>query len=303
VKGFVEHLAETIRETSIVINLEGLLMAARLLTPGDDFDWLSALKNRLAARACPMERLSKLKMPWDTLALGLSLMEGAMNAQPCDHLLNEIEYRDGLIIALLSLWPIRRRSMAALTVSRHIVRSGDTLTINLFSTDTKTGRPDSFDVPAKLSPYMFHYLDVIRPRLVQDASNCALWVSQHGKELAAGSVYLLVRRRTIHHLGTAMGMHDFRRAAATSLAIEAPDKIGLATGILQHANPDTTGRHYNLAGSAQASRRFKQALSSRRADRDGSPDQPFHGRPWMGYSMGQAKNRLKTIYVISMLMK
>ena len=92
-------------------------MAARLLAPSGDYEWLAALKRRLAAKARPMERLSKLKMPWETLALGLSLMDGAMNAPPRDHLLNEIEYRDGLIIALLSLWPIRRRSMAALTVS------------------------------------------------------------------------------------------------------------------------------------------------------------------------------------------
>jgi hypothetical protein len=61
-----------------------------------------------------------------------------------------------------------------------------------------------------------------------------------------------------------MSMHDFRRAAATSLAIEAPDKIGLATGLLQHTRADTTGRHYNLAGCAGASRRFKQALSKRK---------------------------------------
>ncbi|MEP9386161.1 hypothetical protein [Mesorhizobium sp. KR9-304] len=260
VKGFVEHLVETIRDTSIVINLEGLLMAARLLAPDDDFDWLSALKNRLAIRARPMERLSKLKMPWDTLALGLSLMDGAMIASPRNHLLNEIEYRDGLIIALLSLWPIRRRSMAALTGSRHIVRSCNTLTINLFGADTKTGRPHSFVVPAKLSPYLIYYLDVVRPRLLKYVPHDALWVSQHGKELTAGSVYLTIRKHTREHFGAAMGMHDFRRAAATSLALEAPDKVGLASSLLQHAKQDTTGRHYNLAGMAHASRRFREAI-------------------------------------------
>ena len=260
VKGFVEHLAEAVRDTTIVVNLEGLVMAARLLAPGDDFDWLAALKNRLAARARPMERLSKLKMPWDTLALGLSLMDGAMDRRPRDHLLNELEYRDGLAIALLSLWPIRRRSMAALTVSRHIVRSGRTLTINLFGADTKTGRPNSFVVPAKLSPYMIYYLDVMRPHLLRSVSNDAFWVSQHGRELTDGALYLIIRRHTRQHFGTPMGMHDFRRAAATSLAIEAPDKIGLASSLLQHTNQDTTGRHYNLAASAVASKRFRKAI-------------------------------------------
>ena len=260
VRGFVEHLAGNVRDTSIVINLDGLLMAARLFAPSGNYGWLAALTSRLAAKARPMERLSKLKMPWDTLALGLSLMDRAMNAPPRDHRLNEIEFRDGLIVALLSLWPIRRRSMAALTVTGHIVRSGRTLTINLFGADTKTGRPDSFVVPAKLAPYIMHYLDVMRPRLLRSEPNDALWVSQHGGELAAGAIYLIVRRRTLQHFGTPIGMHDFRRAAATSLAIEAPDKIGLASGLLQHAKEDTTGRHYNLAGSAAASKRFREAV-------------------------------------------
>ena len=71
-KGFVEYLTGAVRDTTIVVNLEGLLMAIRFLAPGEDIGWLAALKNRLAAKARPMERLSKLKMPWETLALGQS---------------------------------------------------------------------------------------------------------------------------------------------------------------------------------------------------------------------------------------
>ena len=108
------------------------------------------------------------------------------------------------------------------------MRSGDTLTINLFGADTKTGRPNSFVVPAKLSPYIVHYLDVMRPRILMSMRSDALWVSQHGGKLTDGAIYLIVRRRTREHFGTPIGLHDFRRAAATSLAIEAPDKIGLA---------------------------------------------------------------------------
>ena len=35
-----------------------------------------------------------------------------------------------------------------------------------------------------------------------------------------------------------MCLHDFRRAAATFLAMDAPEKIGLIPGVLQHASPD-----------------------------------------------------------------
>ena len=53
-----------------------------------------------------------------------------------------------------------------------------------------------------------------------------------------------------------MGLHDFRRAAATFLAMDAPDMIGLIPGMLQHASPDVGERIYNLARSVEASRRF-----------------------------------------------
>ena len=58
-----------------------------------------------------------------------------------------------------------------------------------------------------------------------------------------------------------MGLHDFRRAAATFIAMDAPDKIGLIPGVLQHASPDVSEQHYNLARSVEASRRFAAHLA------------------------------------------
>jgi hypothetical protein len=61
-----------------------------------------------------------------------------------------------------------------------------------------------------------------------------------------------------------MGLHDFRRAAATFLATEAPDKIGLIPGMLQHTSPEVSERHYNLARTVEASRRVGAHLASMR---------------------------------------
>jgi hypothetical protein len=61
-----------------------------------------------------------------------------------------------------------------------------------------------------------------------------------------------------------MGLHDFRRAAATFLAIDAPDKVGLIPGVLQHASPEVGERHYNLAKSVEASRRVGAHLAKLR---------------------------------------
>ena len=62
-----------------------------------------------------------------------------------------------------------------------------------------------------------------------------------------------------------MGLHDFRRAAATFLAMDAPEKIGLIPGVLQHASPEPGEQHYNLARSMQAGRRFAAHLANARS--------------------------------------
>jgi hypothetical protein len=61
-----------------------------------------------------------------------------------------------------------------------------------------------------------------------------------------------------------MGLHDFRRSAATFLATEAPDKIGLLPGVLQHVSLEMSEQHYNLAGTVEASRRVGAHLAALR---------------------------------------
>ena len=83
-----------------------------------------------------------------------------------------------------------------------------------------------------------------------------LWASYKGYPLSPGRIYDMVRARVAKKFGKAMSLHDFRRAAATFLAMDAPEKVGLIPGALQHASPDVGERHYNLARSVKASRRF-----------------------------------------------
>jgi hypothetical protein len=81
--------------------------------------------------------------------------------------------------------------------------------------------------------------------------------------LDAGRLYDIVRARILAKFGRDMCLHDFRRAAATFLAMDAPEKIGLIPGVLQHASPDV-GEHYNISRSMQAGRRFAAHLASTR---------------------------------------
>jgi integrase/recombinase XerD len=230
--------------------------ATRLIATKRDWRWLASLAARLAARARPEDRFDRLVPPWQTFDFGIELMDESLKLPVTGHKQREIRYRDGLLLAIISLWLIRRRSIAALTVSRHVKVHATGVNMVLFPEDTKAKRAESFRLPEQLVPYLTRYLKVIRPRLLGRREHDGLWASYRGRPLIAGRIYDIVRARTKKRFGKAMGLHDFRRAAATFIAMEAPDMVGLIPGALQHASPEVGERHYNLAGTVEASRRF-----------------------------------------------
>src|SRR5262249_44809407 len=145
--------------------IDHLYHAARLISPMTDWAWLRSLKSRLLSRAQPEDRFDRLVPAWLTLDFGIELMDEALELPLTGHNQREIQYRDGLLLALLSLWPIRRRSIAALTVSRHLEFDDLGINILLHPSDTKAKRSESFRVPEIMPPYLRRYVDEIRPRL------------------------------------------------------------------------------------------------------------------------------------------
>ena len=207
--------------TSVAMTVTQLYNAARLIGPDRDWCWLKALKRRLLVRGKPEDRFERLVPAHQTFELGMTLMEKATGLPTGGTMEREIQFRDGLIIAILSLWPIRRRSLAALTLGRHVKRHGaDHVELLLFPEDTKSRRMESWPVPEVLRPSIIRYLDEVRPRLTGRKNHDALWVGQHGQPLSEGGLYAAVCRRTAEEYGLPISPHDFRRAAATFLAME-----------------------------------------------------------------------------------
>lgn len=265
VRAFIDSLSVETRSTSVAIAVDDLCYAARLIAPTGDWAWLRSLKSRLASRAQPEDRFDHLVPPWRTLDFGIELMDDALKLPITGHKQREIQYRDGLLLALVSLWPMRRRSISALTVSRHVEFDEAGVNILLHPADTKAKRPESFRVPETMMPYLQRYLEEIRPRLLGRSNHDGLWASYRGRPLGNCRIYDIARARILQRFGKAMGLHDFRRAASTFVAMDAPEKIGLIPGLLQHASPDVSDQHYNLARSVQASRRYAANLSKIRA--------------------------------------
>jgi integrase/recombinase XerD len=264
VRDFIDHLSPSLKSSSMAIASAHLYAAARLIAPTADWAWLRSIKSRMVSRARPADRFDRLVPPLQTLNFGIALMDTAVNLPINGRKQREIQYRDGLLLVLLSLWLLRRRSITSLTVNRHLEFDDAGLNILLLPSDTKAGRAESFRVPDQILPYLMRYLKEIRPVLLARRAHDGFWPSFKGAPLVAGRLYDIVRARTNAKFAKAMGLHDFRRAAATFLAMDAPEKVGLIPGVLQHASPDIGERYYNLARSVQAGQRFTTYLAESR---------------------------------------
>jgi integrase/recombinase XerD len=264
VRSFIEHIRAERKSISVAIAANLLYAAAKLIAPTTDWAWLKSIKSRLGYRAWPEDRFDRLVPPVQTLNFGIELMDAALQLPISCRKEREIQYRDGLLLVLESLWPIRRRSLAALTVSGHFEFDDAGVNILLHPVNTKAKRAESHRVPEQLVRYIVHYLKRIRPLLLARCEHDAFWVSYRGSPLVAGRLNDIVRTRIAAKFGKAMCLHDFRRSASTFLAMEFPEKVGLIPGVLQHDSPEVGERHYNLSRSANAGRRFAAHLAKER---------------------------------------
>jgi integrase len=255
-----------VRTTTVAHAITNLHYAARLIDPKQDWQWLRDIGTRLGARGNRLDRFQRLVSPAMTLDYGIELMNGALDpAVTIPWRSRYLQYRDGLIIALLSIWPIRRRSLAALTVDRHLVLDDAGFSIRLAAADTKSKREERCRLSSELTPYLRRYLDEVRPKLLSGRNYAVLWPSNKGGAILGGRIYDVVRNRILQKFGKDMGLHDFRRSAATFMAIDMPEKIGLVPGVLQQASPEVGEQHYNLANATTASKRYAATVADIKA--------------------------------------
>jgi hypothetical protein len=112
------------------------------------------------------------------------------------------------------------------------VRTGQGWRLVIPGPESKTGRPLELLFPEVLVPALERYLTVHRPVLAQvsgAAGGQALWLSAVGRPLHEGTLGFHVKALTRAAFGRAVNVHLFRDCAATSLAIEDPVHVRIAT--------------------------------------------------------------------------
>ncbi len=98
---YVARLRKTNQDLSIVSSLPHLRPALRLICPKEDWTWLLTITKRIAAAAPRSDAQRELSKA------------------------TAMQYRDGLLIALLAAIAVRRRTVSALRNGVQLIKSGD----------------------------------------------------------------------------------------------------------------------------------------------------------------------------------
>jgi integrase/recombinase XerD len=251
-------------EGSVAADLFNLHGTLKLICPAVDWSWLLTIAKRIGAVAPRQPPRHHLVTSERLYVLGIELMDGAATNAAAAECINEdhaSQYRDGVIVALLALIPLRRRTAAALRVGRQLVKLGDLWHLDIPARDTKNHRPLDYVIPKELSGRIDRYVEQFRNRIPSAHRHDGLWPSKIGSPMSGEAIYRVVRKRTRKAFGFAVNMHRFRHAAASFWSIHDPINVRGVKDLLGHASFTPSEKHYIMAQSRLAGRAIARAIS------------------------------------------
>ena len=121
IEAYVKWQPASCGSVTIVTYLRRLRDALRFICPGEDLAWLLTIIKRLASQARPKAEKHHMITSEVLYRLGIKLMDSAVTSCDAAKNLSKVHafgYRDGLIIALLALIPLRLRTLTALRIGK-----------------------------------------------------------------------------------------------------------------------------------------------------------------------------------------
>jgi integrase len=262
VDAYVAYLKIHVGSVTVHGSICKLRRAARYMAPAQDFTWLSEIAKDLALEIRARSKFDRLVLAEVLVGAGLSVMGEAEASRNLTKLGRAYRVRNGLMIALLALCPIRRKNFAALEIGRSFVKIREKWWIVLSATETKERRADERPVNELLTPLIDRYIEEHRPVLARsNKKSAALWLSaNHCGPVNDKQVAHSIRATTLSSVGVAVSPHLFRSAGASTAAVHCGENPYLASALLHHAHPSVTNTHYNRATSLSAAESFRKVV-------------------------------------------
>ena len=187
------ELRLSVADATISVYLRYIAMALRAIAPGAEFGWLNRLTARLASRAASTgKKGGRLVASRDLMELGIRLMAEARVRLDGSERRRATRYRDGFMLALLALRPLRLANFVGIEIGRHLLDCDGKSWLMFQAAETKNRKTINFPFPENLLPHLRHYLRHVRPCLcgqttgrnplaVFQEPGARLWVSGTGR--------------------------------------------------------------------------------------------------------------------------
>jgi integrase len=263
VEAYVADLISRVRSVTVWNCIYKLRRAAELVAPAVDFSWLAEIEKDRALLMEPRSKFDRLVFTDRLVEAGLTLVTEAAGFAKND-LVRARGVRNGLMIVLLALCPIRLKNFAGLEIGRTFKEVHGNWWIALPSISTKSRRPDERRVPALLNRPIEIYLNQSRPALIGSRPpSSELWISSTtGEAMTKKNLGTLISKITLETLGVDVSPHLFRTAAASMAAAYGGNTPHLASAILNHTDPRVTDEHYIRSTSVSAAKIYAEMVSS-----------------------------------------
>lgn len=171
--------------------------------------------------------------------------------------------RDGAMVALLALMPMRRRAFIELELGTSFEVAKHQITVRLSGDMTKNGLPWEAPVPKVLEPVLRRYVEDVRPWFLSrgNQSHDVFWVDNRGAPYVANYFGHRIGQITRHLTGVSISPHLFRDAAATTLSRSSPKDARLIRPLLAHASFGIAERHYIQACTIEVGRSYTEIMA------------------------------------------
>jgi site-specific recombinase XerD len=261
VAGYVAELKARVSSVTVYGSIYKLRRASELMASPRDFTWLSELEKDLAFEMRPRSKSDRLVLTGVLIEAGLSLIaetEAATNLSEFDR---ARQVRNGLMVVLLALCPIRLKNFSALAIGSTFVDIKGQWWIVLAASMTKEKRADERPADDILNPIINRYITVHRPILARGKTSPALWLSSNdGEPMSYDGVERAIKSTTLSTVGVDVSPHLFRTSAASTAAMRCGKNQNLGAALLHHIGWAVANEHYNWASSASAGKSLREVI-------------------------------------------
>jgi site-specific recombinase XerD len=264
VREFVIELQARVRSVTVWNSVYKLRRAVQFLAPTADFGWLIEMEKDIAMIAIPRSKANRLVLTERLVEAGLTLIHESETFRKTA-LTRAKGVRNGLLLVLLALHPIRIKNFAALTLTDTFVKVGDRWWLHIPAANTKSHRMDERQVPNFVTDVVDSYVATHRAVLCRGLEHAALWVSSTtGQGMTTKNLGTLISKLTLETIGVDVSPHLFRTAGASTAAIYGGEHRHLASALLNHRCTRVTEDHYNHSTNLSAGEEYALITQSYR---------------------------------------